>query len=82
MTVNIEIKKEFLTDFQKKIIIARKLLFAANHKWASKLLDNLNMEIEKNEWLDMQKKHQLNMIISNSWWIYLNSLMRRQDGKV
>jgi len=82
MTVSLEIKKEFLTDFQKKIIIARKLLFAANHKWASKLLDNLNMEIEKNEWLDIQKKHQLNMIISNSWWIYLNSLIRRQNGKV
>ena len=43
MTVSLEIKKEFLTDFQKKIIIARKLLFAANHKWASKLLNNLNI---------------------------------------
>ncbi|MHA2180399.1 MAG: hypothetical protein ACXAAH_03115, partial [Promethearchaeota archaeon] len=80
MTVSVDIKKEFLADFQKKIIIARKLLFAANHKWASKLLDNLGMEIEKNEWLDIQKKHQLNMIISNSWWIYLNSLIKKQEG--
>jgi len=82
MTVNLEIKKEFLTEFQRKIIIARKLLFAANHKWASKLLVNLNMEIEKSEWLDVQKKHQLNMIISNSWWIYINSLLKRKEGKV
>ncbi|MFW9822384.1 MAG: hypothetical protein ACFFE4_05590 [Candidatus Thorarchaeota archaeon] len=82
MSVNIDVKKEFLEDFQKKIIIARKLLFSANHKWASKLLDNLGMAIEKNEMLDIQKKHQLNMIISNSWWIYLNSLVRRQEGEV
>ncbi len=81
MTISLDIRKEFLTDFQKKIIIARKLLFSANHKWASKLFDNLAMEIEKNEWLDIQKKHQLNMIISNSWWIYLNSLIRRKEGK-
>ncbi|MFX1522292.1 MAG: hypothetical protein ACFFCC_02185 [Promethearchaeota archaeon] len=82
MSVNLEINKEFLEDFQKKIIIARKLLFSANHKWASKLLDNLGMAIEKNDWLDIQKKHQLNMIISNSWWIYLNSLVKRKEGKV
>jgi hypothetical protein len=82
MTISLDIIKEFLTDFQKKIIIARKLLFASNHKWASKLFDNLGMEIEKNEWLDIQKKHQLNMIISNSWWIYLNSLIKRQEGEV
>ncbi|MHA2087084.1 MAG: hypothetical protein ACW972_02330, partial [Promethearchaeota archaeon] len=81
MSVSLDIKKEFLENFQKKIIIARKLLFAANHKWASKLLDNLGMEIEKSEWLDIQKKHQLYMIISNSWWIYLNSLIKRQEGK-
>lgn len=82
MTVSLDIKQEFLIDFQKKIIIARKLLFGANHKWASNLLDNLRMDIEKNEWLDIQKKHQLLMIISNSWWIYLNSLVRREEGKV
>ncbi|MHA2280770.1 MAG: hypothetical protein ACXAC5_07950 [Promethearchaeota archaeon] len=82
MTVSLDLREEFLMDFQKKIIIARKLLFAANHKWASKLLNNLGMEIEKSEWLDIQKKHQLNMIISNSWWIYLNSLVKRQEGKV
>ena len=82
MTVSLDIKQEFLIDFQKKIIIARKLLFGANHKWASNLLDNLRMDIEKNEWLDIQKKHQLFMIISNSWWMYLNSLVRREEGKV
>ena len=81
MNVSLDIKQEFLIAFQKKIIIARKLLFGANHKWASNLLDNLRMDIEKNEWLDIQKKHQLLMIISNSWWIYLNSLVRREEGK-
>jgi hypothetical protein len=81
MTVSLDIKQEFLLDFQKNIIIARKLLFGANHKWASNLLDKLRMDIEKNEWLDIQKKHQLLMIISNSWWIYLNSLVRREEGK-
>ncbi|MBY8986134.1 MAG: hypothetical protein KGD65_13745 [Candidatus Lokiarchaeota archaeon] len=82
MTASLDMRKEFVADFQNKIIIARKLLFAANHKWASKMLDNLGMEIEKNEWLDLQKKHQLYMIISNSWWIYLNSLIRRKEGNV
>ena len=47
MTASLDMRKEFVVDFQKKIIIARKLLFAANHKWASKMLDNLGMEIEK-----------------------------------
>jgi len=82
MTVSLEVKKEFLTDFQNKIITARKLLFASNHKWASKILDNLSMDIEKNEWIDIQKKHQLVMIISNSWWMYLNSLVKREKGKI
>ncbi|MFW9866321.1 MAG: hypothetical protein ACFFEN_09520 [Candidatus Thorarchaeota archaeon] len=82
MTVSLDVKRGFLTNFQKDIIIARKLLFAANHKWASKLLNNLVMDIEKNEWLDIQKKHQLIMIISNSWWMYLNSLRKHEEGEV
>ncbi|MFX1480521.1 MAG: hypothetical protein ACFFCI_20725 [Promethearchaeota archaeon] len=82
MTVSLDVKREFLTNFQKDIIIARKLLFAANHKWASKVLNNLVLDIEKNEWLDIQKKHQLIMIISNSWWIYLNSLRKHKEGEV
>jgi len=82
MTVSLDTKQEFLTGFQKKIIIARKLLIGANHKWASQLLENLRMDIEKNEWLDIQKKHQLLMIISNSWWMYVNSLVRREEGAV
>ncbi|MFW9987635.1 MAG: hypothetical protein ACFFC3_03185, partial [Candidatus Odinarchaeota archaeon] len=82
MSVNLNFKKEFLANFQKKIIIARKLLFSANHKWASNVLENLGFEIEKSDWLDIQKKHQLNMIISNSWWMYLNSLVKHKDGKV
>ena len=82
MTVSLEVKKEFLINFQNKIITARKLLFASNHQWAGKILDNLSMEIEKSEWIDVQKKHQLIMIISNSWWMYLNSLVKREEGKV
>ncbi|MHA2130495.1 MAG: hypothetical protein ACW99L_11020, partial [Promethearchaeota archaeon] len=82
MAVNLDVQQEFLLNFQQKIITARKLLFAANHKWASKLFTNLRMEIERNEWLDIQKKHQLILIISNSWWIYLNSLKKREEGKI
>ena len=81
MSVSLDLKKEFLTNFQKKIITARKLLFAANHKWASSVLDNLSFEIEKSDWLDIQKKHQLNMVISNSWWMYLNSLVKHKEEK-
>ncbi|MFX0103935.1 MAG: hypothetical protein ACFE75_00395 [Candidatus Hodarchaeota archaeon] len=82
MSVTAETKQEFLTNFQSKIITARKLLFSANHKWASRVFDNLTSEIERSDWLDIQKKHQLIMIISNSWWIYLNSLAKHKEGKV
>ncbi|KKN30777.1 hypothetical protein LCGC14_0830620 [marine sediment metagenome] len=82
MSVNIDLKKEFLNNFQNKIITVRKLLFAGNHKWSEKLLDNLSYDIKKNDWLDLQKKHQLIMIITNSWWIYLNSLRKYKEGKV
>ncbi len=82
MAVNLEVKKEFLTIFQKKIITARKLLFNGNHKWSSRIFDNLSIEIEKTDWLDLQKKHQLIMVITNSWWIYLNSLKKRKEGKI
>ncbi|MFX0137063.1 MAG: hypothetical protein ACFFDN_25720, partial [Candidatus Hodarchaeota archaeon] len=82
MSVKLDLKQEFLTNFQNKIITARKLLYAANHKWAYKVFDNLISEIEKSDWLDIQKKHQLIMIISNSWWMYLNSLIKHKEGKV
>jgi len=82
MAVSLDIKKEFLNDFQKKVITARKLLFNGNHKWSSRIFDNLSLEIEKIEWMDPQKKHRLIMVITNSWWIYLNSLKRSKKGKV
>ncbi|MDX1798272.1 MAG: hypothetical protein R3255_06455, partial [Candidatus Lokiarchaeia archaeon] len=82
MSISTDLKQEFLANFQNKIIIARKLLYAANHLWASKLLDDLSYDIAKNDWLDIQKKHQLILIISNSWWIYLNSLIKHKKGKV
>ncbi|UCD01656.1 MAG: hypothetical protein JSV23_01125 [Promethearchaeota archaeon] len=82
MSISIELKQEFLTNFQNKIITARKLLFSAKHEWASRVFRSLTSEIKKNDWLDLQKKHQLIMIISNSWWMYLNSLVKHKEGKV
>ncbi|MFX0032600.1 MAG: hypothetical protein ACFE9P_08040 [Candidatus Hermodarchaeota archaeon] len=72
----------FLEDFQQSVIQARRLLHSGNHRWADRLLTDLYYEIERNEWLDIQKKHQLMMIISNSWWMYINSLIQRREGKV
>lgn len=82
MSVSTDFKQGFLTNFQNKIITSRKLLFSGNHKWASRLLDDLTSEIERSDWLDIQKKHQLIMIISNSWWMYLNSLVKHKEGKI
>ena len=79
MVINLNTRSEFLKEFQQKIIQGRKLLHSANHVWGDRLLTDLYFEIEKTEWLDIQKKHQLIMIISNSWWMYINSLIRRTD---
>ncbi|MEJ2295257.1 MAG: hypothetical protein P8Y23_10875 [Candidatus Lokiarchaeota archaeon] len=82
MTVKTKIKKIFLQNFQKSIIQGRRLLQSANHRWADRLLTDLYFEIEKTEWLDLQKKHQLVMIISNSWWMYINSLIKRTNEEI
>ena len=82
MAINLKTKNDFLKDFQQKIIQGRKLLHLANHLWADRLLTDLYFEIEKTEWLNIQKKHQLIMIISNSWWIYINSLIHRTEEGV
>ncbi|MFX1586684.1 MAG: hypothetical protein ACFFC1_00910, partial [Promethearchaeota archaeon] len=82
MTANLSSKSTFLEDFQYKTIQSRRLLQSGNHRWADRLLTDLYFEIEKNDWLDIQKKHQLIMIISNSWWMYINSLIHRTEGKV
>ncbi|MFW9930922.1 MAG: hypothetical protein ACFFD1_16155, partial [Candidatus Thorarchaeota archaeon] len=58
------------------------MLQSANHRWADRLLTDLYFDIEKTEWLDVQKKHQLVMIISNSWWMYINSLIKRTEGEI
>lgn len=79
MTVSIEVKNQFLKDFQDKILQGRQLLQKANHQWASRLFNNLYFEIEKTEWLVSQKKRQLIMVITNSWWIYLNSLTKQKE---
>ncbi len=82
MSVKAITKKKFLEDFQKRIIQGRRLLQTANHRWADRLLTDLYFDIEKTEWLDIQKKHQLVMIISNSWWMYINSLIKRTDDEI
>jgi len=79
MSINLKLKSNFLKDFQQRIIQGRRLLQSANHLWADRLLTDLYFEIEKTDWLDIQKKHQLTTIISNSWWIYINSLTRKTD---
>jgi len=79
MVINLNTRTEFLKEFQRKIIQGRKLLHTSNHLWADRLLTDLYFDIEKTEWLDIQKKHQLILIISNSWWMYINSLVRRTE---
>lgn len=78
MSVDLERKKDFLENFQRNVIQGRKLLQSANHRWADRLFTDLYFDIEKNEWLGIQRKHQLIMIISNSWWLYINSLTKGQ----
>ncbi|NHJ25420.1 MAG: hypothetical protein EAX89_12635 [Candidatus Lokiarchaeota archaeon] len=81
VTVNSNVKKDFLENFQNRVIQGRRLLQTANHRWADKLLSDLYYDIEKTEWLDIQKKHQLIMIIANSWWMYINSLtLKTEEG--
>jgi hypothetical protein len=79
MTVSSEIKEKFLLNFQNRIVQGRKLLHNANHNWASRLFTDLLFTIETTEWLVPQKKRQLIMIITNSWWIYLNSLTKAKE---
>ncbi|MBY9010662.1 MAG: hypothetical protein KGD74_12415 [Candidatus Lokiarchaeota archaeon] len=79
MVISLSTRSEFLKGFQKKVIQGRKLLQFSNHLWADRLLTDLYFDIEKTEWLDIQKKHQLIMIISNSWWMYINSLIHRTE---
>ena len=80
MTVSIDVKNQILKDFQGKILQGRQLLQKANHQWASRLFTNLYFEIEKTEWILPQKKRQFIMVITNSWWIYLNSLTKQKDS--
>ncbi len=79
MSIRSDLKKEFLTDFQQRILQGRRLLYAANHRWADKLFTDLYFKVEKTNWLDIQKKRQFIMIISNSWWLYINSLTRKEE---
>lgn len=72
-----------MEKFQQNILQGRRLLQTGNHRWASKLFTNIFYDIETTKWLDDQKKRQLIMVISNSWWIYINSLVQRsEDGTI
>ncbi len=82
MSISPEEREQFLKEFQNRVLQGRKLLNSANHRWGDKLLTDLFFEIEKLDWLTPQKKRQLIMIISNSWWIYLNSLKARKEGEL
>jgi hypothetical protein len=83
MSISQEEKDLFLQNFQVKVMQGRKLLNSSNHKWADKLFTEIYFEIEKIEWLDAQKKRQFIMIISNSWWMYINSLTKKEaDGTI
>ena len=81
MVVCLTTRKKFLKSFQEGIIQGRKLLFAANHHWGDRLLTDLYFKIEKSDWIDIQKKHQLIMVLANSWWMYINSLSREIKEK-
>ena len=80
MSESLDVKKEFLDDFQNKVIQGRRLLSNANHRWADKLFTDLYFDIEKADWMDIQKKKQLIMIIVNSWHIYINTLHKRDES--
>ncbi len=83
MSISQEDKSKFLQKFQNSVMQGRKLLNSLNHRWADKLFTDLYFEIEKAEWLDDQKKRQFVMILSNSWWMYINSLQKTEkDGSV
>lgn len=79
MSERLDVKKEFLDDFQQKVIQGRRLLSNANHRWADKLFTDLYFNIEKADWMDIQKKKQLLTVIINSWHIYINSLHKRES---
>lgn len=82
MSISTDKKREFLNDFQDRVIQARRLLKLGNHHWASKLILDLYFEIETREWLNAQKKHQLILVLSNSYWIYINSLKRKDKEEM
>jgi len=82
MSTTVEKKRKFLSNFQERVIQARRLLQSGNHHWASKLILDLYFDIETREWLNAQKKHQLILVLSNSFWIYINSIKREKKEEM
>ncbi|MHA1526844.1 MAG: hypothetical protein ACTSQD_07420 [Promethearchaeota archaeon] len=79
MAINAKVKNQFIKNFQNKILQGRQLLQNNNHRWGDKIFTNLYYDIEKIDWIEDQKKRQFTMIITNSWWIYLNSLISQKE---
>ncbi len=82
MAISFEKKKIFLKNFQNTILKGNRLFHIGNHKWANRLFVDLYFDLEKKEWLDANKKRQLVQVIVNSYWMYLNTLIKRKDGKI
>ena len=74
-----EKSQEFFKNFEKQIIQGRKLLKLGNHKWADKLFTKLYLDIQKADWINLQKKDQLNEILNNSWDKYIQSLVAQTE---
>ena len=79
MSISSDEKNSFLKEFSDKMVQGRKLLQNANHQWANRLFVDLYFQIEKTEWLLPQERRQLTMIITNSWWMYLNLLSSNKE---
>lgn len=74
-----EKSQEFFKNFEKQIIQGRKLLKLGNHKWADKLFTKLYLDIQKADWINLQKKDQLNEILNNSWDKYIQYLVAQTE---
>jgi hypothetical protein len=74
MSAQTEFRERILKLFENKVIQGRELLKSGNHKWADKVFTNLHFELQKADWLEIQKRNQLYSLINNSWRDYISSL--------
>jgi len=82
MSAQTESRERLLKLFENKVIQGRELLKFGNHKWADKVFTNLHFEIQKADWIEIQKRNQLYSLINNSWRDYISSLTQvKEEGK-